>query len=528
MISNLFFHLSFDPMANLGIIVLALAAIVSLIALVRRLCDRSGLPTNYPIFGMLPSVLKNLQRSHYFATEILQKCNCNFLFYGPWFTKMSSLSTADPANIHYIMSKNFPNYPKGPEFKQMFDLLGDGIFNADSELWKVQRKLTHAFMSHPKFYNLLVKTISTKVAKVLQPILDRSCKEGTAVDLQDLLRRLTFDSICILITGRDPMCLAADLPEVPFAKSMNDMQETIAFRHVVPVTVWKLCRVLGIWKEKQMLKAGEILDSFLYEVIATKRAEIVKRRIGAPSELVDAGVNTEVDLLTSCMLEFDQSHQYGNHKFLRDMVLSLLLAGMDTTSTALSWFFWLLSTNPKIEWKVRKEVEDVAPSSQLLLSSNTVMKEKLSKLVYLQAALSETMRLYPPVPYEFKSPLEPDVLPSGHRVDSNMRIMVYMYAMGRMKSTWGEDCDEFKPERWITEQGKLKHEPSYKFLAFNAGPRTCLGKEMAFIQMKVIVSSLITKYRFEVVGGHPVELEHMSVILHMKHGLKVRVVKIHD
>ncbi|KAG2244528.1 hypothetical protein Bca52824_093615 [Brassica carinata] len=93
-----------------------------------------------------------------------------------------------------------------------------------------------------------------------------------------------------------------------------------------------------------------------------------------------------------------------------------------------------------------------------------------------------------------------------------------------MKSVWGEDALEFKPERWITENGTSVHEPSYKFLAFNAGPRTCLGKEVAMMQMKTVAVKIIQNYNIKVVEGHKVE-PAPSIILHMKHGLKVTVSK---
>ncbi|GMY13274.1 alkane hydroxylase MAH1-like [Fagus crenata] len=89
-----------------------------------------------------------------------------------------------------------------------------------------------------------------------------------------------------------------------------------------------------------------------------------------------------------------------------------------------------------------------------------------------------------------------------------------------MESIWGKDCLEFKPERWISERGRILHVPSFKFIAFNAGPRTCLGKEMAFIQMKIIVSAIIWNYHVQVVEGHPVS-PGISIILQMKHGLKM-------
>ncbi|KAI4969055.1 hypothetical protein ZWY2020_046385 [Hordeum vulgare] len=93
--------------------------------------------------------------------------------------------------------------------------------------------------------------------------------------------------------------------------------------------------------------------------------------------------------------------------------------------------------------------------------------------------------------------------------------------MGRMEE-WGKDCMEFRPERWITDDGKLRYEPSYKFIAFNTGPRTCLGKEVAFTQMKAVAAAVLWNFVVEAVPGHVVEPK-LSVILHMKNGLAVTV-----
>lgn len=134
------------------------------------------------------------------------------------------------------------------------------------------------------------------------------------------------------------------------------------------------------------------------------------------------------------------------------------------------------------------------------------------------------MRLYPPVPFQHKAPIEAVVLPSGDYVDEKMKVLFSLYAMGRMEYIWGKDCKEFKPERWITERGTIKYEPSYKFLAFNAGPRSCLGKEVAFTQLKSVAAAIVHNYEVQVVEGHLVS-PNVSVILYIKHGLKVRVTR---
>ncbi|KAI4332135.1 hypothetical protein L6164_017069 [Bauhinia variegata] len=96
--------------------------------------------------------------------------------------------------------------------------------------------------------------------------------------------------------------------------------------------------------------------------------------------------------------------------------------------------------------------------------------------------------------------------------------------MGRSEEIWGKDCLEFKPERWISEKGGIIHVPSYKYITFNAGPRTCLGKEMSFVEMKMVASAILWNYHVQVVEGHPV-YPSLSIGLFMKHGLEVRITK---
>ncbi|GMH06647.1 hypothetical protein Nepgr_008487 [Nepenthes gracilis] len=473
--------------------------------------SKNGRPRNWPFVGMLLSLLANAHRMHDFCTDFLERGRCTFLFRGPWFSNMNILMTVDPSNVHYIMSKNFGNFPKGPDFKEIFDVLGDGIFNADYDLWKTQRRFAHSFITHPRFHNFLIKTISTKVDRGLVPILDHASKQGSVVDLQDLFQRFMFDSICILMMGFDPGCLTIDLPKVAASDALDEAEEALAFRHMMPQSFWKLFRWLGIGKEKQLSRAWKTLDDFMYQVIAAKRGQM---EAGISSASIEHGEGA--DLLTVYIADRESSNLVDD-KFLRDTVLNLLIAGRDTTSVALTWLFWLLSQNPGAETKIREEIKKFDQCSWST-------EDASSKLVLLHGALCETLRLYPPVPFQHKTVLQPDILPSGHKVGPTMRVMFSLYAMGRMRSIWGDDCLEFKPERWISDRGKIKHEPSYKFLAFNAGPRTCLGKDMAFTQMKVIAASLIGKYRFQAVEGHPV-VPDLSVILHAAHGLKVRVLK---
>ncbi|XXG49365.1 hypothetical protein AAC387_Pa02g3572 [Persea americana] len=146
-----------------------------------------------------------------------------------------------------------------------------------------------------------------------------------------------------------------------------------------------------------------------------------------------------------------------------------MIAGRDTTSAALTWFFCLVSMNPVVKTRILEELKE---NSHKTCETSAGQQEKyrvfdaeeLNQSVYLHAALYESLRLYPPVPFEQASVLQPEVLPSGESVRPGTKILIPLYTMARMESKWGKDCLEFKPARWITEKGKLKYSPLFEIL----------------------------------------------------------------
>ncbi|KAL2907266.1 Alkane hydroxylase MAH1 [Bienertia sinuspersici] len=319
-----------------------LLVFISFVLLFYYFRNKNGLPTNWPLVGMLLPLLTNVHRIHDWLVEIQQKSQQNFLFKGPWFTNMVLLITCDPSNIHHIMSKNFQNYPKGTKFNEIFDVLGDGIFNVDFDLWKYHRSTAHTFLGHPRFRRFLLEKVEEKVEKALIPILDHASNNGLVVNLQDLFERFTFDTICTLIMGHDFGSLCVELPHVPFSKALDDVEEVILYRHVVPMSVWKFIRWLGIGKERKYKDAWIILDDFIYKCIDKKRKEL------KPQE-IDQYEGVGLDLLTLYM------NENVSDKFLRDTILNYFIAGRDTTSSALSWFFYLLTKNPQVVSKIRED-----------------------------------------------------------------------------------------------------------------------------------------------------------------------------
>ncbi|KMT08641.1 hypothetical protein BVRB_6g139180 [Beta vulgaris subsp. vulgaris] len=249
----------------------------------------------------------------------MEKSRMTFVFKGPWFTNMHILATVDPANIHHVMSKNFGNYPKGSIFNEIFDILGDGIFNTDSTVWQYHRKMAQSFLGNPKFHEFLIKKTWDKVENGLIPILDHVSKHAIEIDLQDLFARFTFDTICTIVMDHDPISLSIDLPSVPAIKALDDTEEAIFYRHVVPTCVWKFLRWLNVGEENKHRKAWQILDTFIYKYIAMKREELSNGR--TPKNKEDTELST--DLLT-LYIEQEQNQKVlvdsQGDKFLRDTI----------------------------------------------------------------------------------------------------------------------------------------------------------------------------------------------------------------
>ncbi|XP_022132569.1 alkane hydroxylase MAH1-like [Momordica charantia] len=475
------------------------------------------IPWNWPLVGMTPTVAYHIHRVHDRMTEVLNQTGCTFLFRSLWFSNLDFLLTVDPSNIHHILSSNFERYPKGPDSKYIFDIFGDAIINSDFDSWKSKRRVAHSLVRRDNFLRFLEESTMKKVKEGVVSVLESVCENGSVLDFQDLFQRFSFDCTCMLVTGFDFNSLSIDFPQVPFSKAMDDVEEVIFLRHLIPKSLWELQKKLQIGQPKRLKEACEIIDQTIENLLALKRESLQKEE---PAQ--------GADLITSYMindkLEEEDGNFEENDKFLRDTLLNFMIAGRDTVSSALSWFFFCVSNNPTVEAKIREELKSSIPKNEACDQWRIFSMEEVDKLVYFHGALCEALRLYPPIPLQHRVSTQHDTLPSGHIINPKTKLVFSLYALGRMRQVWGKDCEEFKPERWISEKGSIKHVPSYKFLAFNAGPRTCLGKQVAFTEMKMAAAAIIHNYNIIQELGHEV-VPNSSIILHMKHGFKVKVTK---
>ncbi|KAJ7954546.1 Cytochrome P450 family protein [Quillaja saponaria] len=509
-------------------IFIAITVFIAIHSLTQK--KRHGLPV-WPGLGMLPSLLLNGLPSNLYEwlTNVLLHQNGTFRFKGPCLSSLNCVITSDPRNLEYILKTNFPNFPKGHYFHDTVrDLLGDGIFSVDDETWQRQRKTASIEFHSTKFRQLTTESLLELVHGRLLLVLEEAINKSSPIDLQDILLRLTFDNVCMIAFGVDPGCLSPDLPEIPFAKAFEDATEATVLRFVTPTCVWKAMRFMNLGMERKLTISIKGVDEFADNVIRTRKKELSLHCDD------DQKTKKRSDLLTVFMRLKDDNGQPFSDKFLRDICVNFILAGRDTSSVALSWFFWLLDRNPVVEERILEEIckvvgqreEQVIKRKGEIESCLIFKPEEIKKMEYLQAALSEALRLYPSVPVDHKEVIEDDIFPDGTVLKKGTKVIYAIYAMGRMEAIWGEDCKDFKPERWLRD-GRFMSESAYKFTAFNGGPRLCLGKDFAYYQMKFVAASIIYRYRVKVVEDHPV-VPKLALTMYMKHGLKVNLYRRHE
>ncbi|KAK8687672.1 hypothetical protein V6N13_086474 [Hibiscus sabdariffa] len=473
----------------------------------------SGGPPSYPVLGCLISFYKNRRRLLDWYTDLLSESPRQTIVVRRLGARRTVV-TANPANIEHILRTNFNNFPKGKPFTEILgDLLGCGIFNVDGELWSTQRKLASHEFSTKSLREFVMKTLQEEVDNRLVPLLESAMETEQVLDLQDVFRRFAFDSVCKVSLGYDPCCLDLSKPAPPLVKAFDTASEISAMRGMAPMfVVWKLKRALNVGSEKKLKEAIELVHGCVVVIIRNKKKalEETKAKSGA-----FAGVVGGEDLLSRLL---SAGHE---EEVVRDMVISFIMAGRDTTSSAMTWLFWLLSKHQNAEKMMVKEVE-----SMLNHGRNGFDFETLKQMNCVKACICESMRLYPPVAWDSKHALNDDVLPDGTFVGKGDRVTYFPYGMGRMEALWGKDWFEFKPDRWFREpggeNGLLKPVSPFMFPVFQAGPRVCLGKEMAFIQMKYVVASIVKQFEIRAVNGDQAVFVPL-LTGHMAGGLNVTV-----
>ncbi|KAF2302641.1 hypothetical protein GH714_000550 [Hevea brasiliensis] len=327
-------------------------------------------PPSYPIIGCLLSFYKNRYRLLDWYTYLLSVSPTQTIVVERLGARRT-IVTANPANVEHMLKTNFSNFPKGKPFTEILgDLLGCGIFNVDGELWNMQRKLASHEFSTKSLREFVVKTLQEEVENRLIPLLEEAADGEKVLDLQDMLRRFAFDIVCRVSLGTDPFGLDLSLPLPPLVKAFD--------------------------------AASEIRHASVLEIIQNKKRFLEN----------DQERKQDNDLLSRFL---SAGH---DEEVIRDMVISFIMAGRDTTSAAMTWLFWLLSKHQSSEEMIVDEVETL---------------------------------------------LNKEWTTCGARTASSLN----------------QSGGSSKPVGLGNGGATMKTVSPYKFPVFQAGPRVCLGKEMS-------------------------------------------------
>lgn len=476
--------------------------------------------------------------------------------------------TNNVENIQHILRDNFENYQKGPVMKSRFrDLLGDGIFNADGALWRLHRKTSAHLFTANSFKSTILRIFNVHCSKLvcfLKARIDEvssstssSSSAGITIDIHSILHSLTLDSIGEIAFGLDLGSLAththshntytgSSCSGIDFEKSFDYLQLYAAESYTNPF--W--------WLHRYFTPSGWLyyyhlwrMNSFAYEIVKRRRKELLQAQPQSQSQSQSQtssqpssqeGVRERTDLLSlylTSKVRFDdegngdQNDFIGSElsdKMLRDILVNFIIAGRDTTAQALSWCIYELSKNTDIQDRARNEVRELWTMENGESVGRTVgdgnpvsiSYDCVNKMKYLEAICFETLRLYPSVPKEAKYVVKDDILPGDkfqvHRGDS---VSFFPYVMGRTPALWGEDCLEFNPDRFFN---KPKPSP-FVFTSFQAGPRTCLGQNLAILEMKCVLARLLHEFKFCLLPNNKKPTYAPSLTLPIKGGLQVCV-----
>ncbi|KAH0731217.1 hypothetical protein KY290_002245 [Solanum tuberosum] len=490
--------------------ILSLVFCVFLVHLLTR--KLHGKKRYHPIGGTIFNQLINFHRLHHYMTDLAGKYK-TYRLISPFRNK---IYTSDPANVEYILKTNIDNYGKGwYNYSILKDLFGDGIFAVDGDKWREQRKL----LSH-EFSTRVLRDFSSvvfrkNVAKLAQ-ILSEAANSNKTVDIQDLFIQTSLDSIFRVAFGAelDNMC-GSNEERKRFSDAFDNANAMTTWRYTD--IFWKIKRALNIGVEAKLRDNIRTVDTFVYKLIHIRTEQMSK------PETHDLSMQRKKEDILSRFLQITDT----DPKYLRDIILSFLIAGKDTAATTLSWFLYVLCKYPHVQEKVVQEIKEATTENKdatdIIDFAANVSEEALEKMQYLHAALTETLRLYPAVPLDPKICFSDDTLPDGFSVNKGDMVCYLPYAMGRMKFIWGDDAEEYKPERWLDGDGFFRPENPFKFTAFQAGPRICLGKEFAYRQMKIFSAVLLRYFVFKLSDNKKAINYRTMINLHIDGGLHVRV-----
>ncbi|XP_044341857.1 cytochrome P450 704C1 isoform X3 [Triticum aestivum] len=367
-----------------GLAVLAIGSYLAAIVVGR------GAARYPPVAGTVFHQVYHLRRLHDYYTDLFRE-HATFRLLAPG---RRQIYTSDTAVVEHILRTNFANYGKGAShYDKTSDLFGDGIFTADGDKWRQQRKIASYDFSTRALRDFSGGVFNRDAAK-LAHIVSGNAAAKQPMDFQELLMKATMDSIFTIAVGVDLDTLSGSDEGSRFAAALDDASEFTLLRFVN--AFWKVSRFLNVGAEAALRRRIEVVDEFMYKRIRARADEISDD--GEAHDTV-----SKDDLLSRFIQASTRDAGEVDYKHLRDMILNIVMAGKDTTAGALAWFLYMMCKHPEVQERISEEAADAGEATSSIDDfSRSLTDEALNKMHYLHAALTETLRLYPSLPLFFK------------------------------------------------------------------------------------------------------------------------------
>ncbi|XP_057515402.1 protein LUTEIN DEFICIENT 5, chloroplastic [Amaranthus tricolor] len=414
------------------------------------------------------------------------------------------LIVSDPKVVKHILKDNSKAYSKGILAEILDFVMGKGLIPADGEIWRVRRRAIVPAL-HQKFVTAMIGLFCQATDRLCKK-LDAASTAGEAVEMESLFSHLTLDIIGKAVFNYDFDSLSNDTGIVEAVYTV--LREAEA-RSTAPIPVWEI----PIWKDvsprlKKVNAALKLVNDTLNDLIAICKRMVEEEELQFHEEYMN---EQDPSILHFLLASGDDV----SSKQLRDDLMTLLIAGHETSAAVLTWTFYLLSQNPGVVEKLRYEVDTV-------LGERFPTIQDLKNLKYASRVISESLRLYPQPPVLIRRSLEEDML-GPYPIKKGEDIFISVWNLHRSPSFW-DDADKFIPERWPVD-GPAPNETNqnFKYLPFGGGPRKCIGDMFASYENVVALAMLIRQFDFELAPDAPPVKMTTGATIHTTNGLMMSV-----
>jgi cytochrome P450 len=390
----------------------------------------------------------------------------------------------DAEYVKRILLDNVANYPKSVTYRNnLRPFLGEGMLISEGEFWKRQRRL-----AQPAFHLKRLKALAAAMAECAAD-LGAGWKHGEVIDVMQAMNAVTMEIVARTLFGAD---VSADIAEV--GEAMAVLQEETG--RIRATAFFELPEIFTRPRSRRFREAVATIDDIVMRIVA------LRRKSGAVKD----------DLLSMLLEARDEETGQGmTDRQLRDELVTLFLAGHETTAIALTWSFHLLGQTPRAEAMLQKEVDEA------LGNKAAPDFDDLEKMPYARMVAEESMRLYPPA-YVFSRRAAGDDKLGPFDMPAGAHIVISPYALHRRADYWPKP-DEFWPERFAPEARADR--PKLAYLPFGGGPRVCIGNSFAMMEHAIVLAAVVRRWRLESIPGREVKTEP-RITLRPRGGLPMR------